>query len=368
MRHTLCARLSSQLNNSSKEFKCLGLSDWSAWRHGSTIFFIVLVMRRGDSLLLERCFSLLALFMEYGFGFSRWWTHRTKKITTKIQSKNMSIRFNNDPFSEPAGPSREWVFSVFLYKNLQPISLTVTVNARYIEISYDFGMYKHTIKMNSNGYAEEKVWRSGKLLNHEKTSTQPNFAHATGPLSKLPFLKSYFVAGAGNGFLGMGITREERFQDVYIKVMLYERRFCFQIVQQQIDLEILTVSIDPSSFAIDCEGSHMGQIIKGHVGQVKRRISPPVLKVPSDETRARPIINKVRQENTTIKPVVLPVTKPHAPSPQPTLIQQPIQIVTFMERLELERREVVFKKLLHKFLGFVVLLILVGTIIYILFS
>jgi hypothetical protein len=214
----------------------------------------------------------------------------------------MSIRFNNDPFSEPAGPSREWIFSVFLYKNLQPISLTATVNARYIDISYDFGMYKHAIKMNSDGYAEEKVWRSGKLLTHEKTSTQPNFANATDYSSKLPLLKSYFVAGAGNGFLGMGITREERFPDVYIKVMLYEGRFCFQIVQQQIELDILTVSIDPSSFDIDCDGSHMGQLIKGPVGQVERRISPPVIAAPVREIRTKPIvINKVQNEVTPLK-------------------------------------------------------------------
>lgn len=214
----------------------------------------------------------------------------------------MSLRFNKDPFSDPAGPSRQWVFGVFLYKNLQPISLAVTVNARYIDISYDFGMYKHTIKMNSDGYAEEKVWLSAKLLNHEKTSTQPNFAHVTGPSSKPPFLKSYFVAGAGNGFLGMGITREERFPDVYIKVMLYEGRFCFQVVQQQIDLNILTASFEPNSFEIDYEGSHMGQLIKEPAGILERGNSSPVISAPTEEIRTKPIVvNKIKDEVVTLK-------------------------------------------------------------------
>jgi hypothetical protein len=214
----------------------------------------------------------------------------------------MSLRFNKDHFSDPTGPSRQWVFGVFLYKNLQPISLIVTVKARYIEISYDFGIYKHTIKMNSDGYAEEKVWRSGKLLTHGKISTQPNFEYDTDPSSNLPYLKSYFVAGAANGFLGMGITREERFPDVYIKVMLYERRFCFQVVQQQIDLNILTVSIEPSSFDMDYEGSHMGQLLKGPAGIVERRISPPVNAATAEEMRTKPIaVNEAQSEVATLK-------------------------------------------------------------------
>jgi hypothetical protein len=172
----------------------------------------------------------------------------------------MTPRLNKGPSPEDTGPSRQWRFSVFLYENLQPISLTVTVHSSRIEIYYDFRLYRHVIKMNLDGYAEEKVWRSGKLLHRESVATQPNFANQNSDYSKLPYLKSYFVAGAGNGFLGMGITKEERFTDVYIKVMVYERMFCFQVVQQRIDLNILTVAIEPSSFEIDVAGSDMGQL------------------------------------------------------------------------------------------------------------
>ena len=187
----------------------------------------------------------------------------------------MSLKTNYDPFAMPNSPSREWTFGVFIYQNLPSISLIVSANARFISIIYEFGVYRHNIRMNVNGQADDRVWRSGKLLSQENTVTEPNYANPTGSANKPPYVKSHFVAGAANGILGIGITREARFPDVYIKVAVYEGLFCFQVVQEQINTNILTVTVAPSTLEVDVVGSDMGQLISE--GQLTRTTPPPVV-------------------------------------------------------------------------------------------
>lgn len=139
--------------------------------------------------------------------------------------------------------------------------------------------------MNVNGHADDRVWRSGKLLSQENTATEPNYANSTGSTNKLPYFQSHFVAGAANGIFGIGITREERFPDVFIRVAIYEGLFLFQVMQQQINAEILSASILPSTLEIDVTESDMGQL----TGTKKEPISrvtpqPVVVKAPSNTT------------------------------------------------------------------------------------
>jgi glycopeptide antibiotics resistance protein len=82
----------------------------------------------------------------------------------------------------------------------------------------------------------------------------------------------------------------------------------------------------------------------------------------------RPEIPKAKQENLNANPANKTALKPRTSSPRSTQAPQPIRIVTFMERLELERKEAVFKERLYKFLVVVMLLIPVGTVLYALFA
>ena len=79
-------------------------------------------------------------------------------------------------------------------------------------------------------------------------------------------------------------------------------------------------------------------------------------------------MHKAQQENFNANPTDKKASKPRTSSPRPTQVPQPIRIVTFMERFELERKEAVFKERLHKFLVVVMLLIPVGTVLYALFA
>ena len=98
----------------------------------------------------------------------------------------------------------------------------------------------------------------------------------------------------------------------------------------------------------------------------KINISNPPTTKPALTQRTE--IHKAQQENLDANPANITASKPRTSSPRSTQAPQPIRIVTFMERLELERKEAVFKERLYKFLMVVMLLIPVGTVLYALFA
>lgn len=98
----------------------------------------------------------------------------------------------------------------------------------------------------------------------------------------------------------------------------------------------------------------------------KINISNPPTTNPALAQRTE--IHKAQQENFDTNPANITASKPRTSSPRSTKVPPPIRIVTFMERLELERKEAVFKERLYKFLVVVMLLIPVGTVLYALFA
>ena len=228
----------------------------------------------------------------------------------------MSLRANYDPFAMPTSPSREWTFGVFIYQNLPSITLTVSANAKFVSITYEFGLYQHNIRMNVNGHADDRVWRSGKLLSQKNSATELNYANSTAPTDRLPYFQSHFVAGAANGIFGIGITREERFPDVFIRVAIYEGLFVFQVVQQQINAEILSASIVPSTLEIDVTGSDMGQLIGTKEESVSRAIPQSVVVKAASNTTVKTTIAKperlVQTESVYTQDVLNHVQKSNA--------------------------------------------------------
>ena len=139
---------------------------------------------------------------------------------------------------------RQRVYELKLYQNMQPIALMMTLNHEAIFLSYQFGAYFHKISMDSKGYFMEEVSRQAKVLtiNNSKPTV---FTNAPPPDAntgeKLNHVVTHFVAGAGNGFLGMGITKEERFPDAYIEISAYKNLyFEFSVIQKQLFSPIMT--------------------------------------------------------------------------------------------------------------------------------
>jgi hypothetical protein len=181
--------------------------------------------------------------------------------------------------------------------------------------------------MNADGYADDRVWRSERLLTAVTTFTEPTQTYPTPPTGNLPYLKSHFVGGAGNGLFGIGITREERFPDVYIKVAKYENLFCFQVVQDQINANILTVSISQNTLEIDVDGSDMGQLIGTKEESVSRAIPQSVVVKAASNTTVKTTIAKperlVQTESVYTQDVLNHVQKSNARLTKRTLEIQP---------------------------------------------
>ena len=114
-------------------------------------------------------------------------------------------------------------FKLKIKDNLPIIPLRVVSEKDKLVIDYSIGSYHHMMEMLSNGNYAEVVFRNQKVIETNTSLSKPNYQYERqiDPIDGkiLNAYQSSIVIGAGNGFLGMGITKAERLGECYFTIM-----------------------------------------------------------------------------------------------------------------------------------------------------
>lgn len=108
------------------------------------------------------------------------------------------------------------------------------VVAGEFRLAFVFGLYEQFVVMNLAGQLYEDISRDGKKIcvNQLKTAPPREWFPYVKEGVAIGFYQAGFVAGAGNGLFGLGISKAERFPDFYWKLWVTNHKiFHLQIVQ-----------------------------------------------------------------------------------------------------------------------------------------
>ena len=143
---------------------------------------------------------------------------------------------------------KTYTFALKIRNYLPDFFIKVNIDMNYIETEYLFGPYKHNLLMTKTGDYKETVFRKDKELTSFKSpgGLYKQFTPIEVDKGKnLNYTNSNFVIGAGNGFFGLGITKEERAEDAYISVWCSEKGFYGCSVIKDSFLRVLDLNFNP---------------------------------------------------------------------------------------------------------------------------
>lgn len=116
-----------------------------------------------------------------------------------------------------------YYFKLIINNYLPVIPLRVVSHKDKIVIDYSLGSYHHVMEMVANGDYAEVVFRNQKVIENNASFNIPNHKYEINidqvEGKVINAYMSNFVVGAGNGFLGMGITKAERLKDCYFTII-----------------------------------------------------------------------------------------------------------------------------------------------------
>jgi len=123
-------------------------------------------------------------------------------------------------------------FNLKIANYLPDILLQVQISQQKIRLAYDFGpSYGHVMEMKVNGEYGEIVLRKDKLLFEFTSTHNPSISYddqyniREGRI--LNARETFFIAGAGNGLFGMGITKPEWLKDCYFVILVTSNGYFF---------------------------------------------------------------------------------------------------------------------------------------------
>ena len=142
---------------------------------------------------------------------------------------------------------RDYQVAVKIYANVPEVPITIRLYRDRINVMYDFGSYGLSLKMLTNGDCSEIINRGEKVLSNNG-ALGGRFQQSTPIDAKigkvLSFFKSPFLAGAGNGILGFGVTKVERFPDCFITLEATANSFFVLTVTVNSYINVLRLTFD----------------------------------------------------------------------------------------------------------------------------
>lgn len=123
-------------------------------------------------------------------------------------------------------------YQLFVFGSSKPVKLSIThFPLDGLFVRYVLGLYIHEISLSSNGLIEEKIHRGEKLISSD-TSSPKVFFNAPPSSTVINTAKFCLVSGAGNGILGFGVTKIERFEQLYFNLVVHKDS-CFTVDLEQ---------------------------------------------------------------------------------------------------------------------------------------
>jgi len=142
-----------------------------------------------------------------------------------------------------------YLFNLRIKETLPNVALRVVCTPEKLAIDYSIGAYHPMMELLVNGDFVEVVFRDKKVIENDATQNIPSYQYenkvdpAIGRI--LNAHKSYFVVGAGNGFMGMGITKAERLKDCFFTLISTKKKFIMFDLTINNDRCILSVKYNP---------------------------------------------------------------------------------------------------------------------------
>lgn len=143
-------------------------------------------------------------------------------------------------------------YDVYVFGPQKPLKLTFRLFLNSLFISYMFGSYNHRITLDADGSIEEVVLRGDKVLSTEKILPKI-YTNAPPSSKKINHAKLNLVSGAANGIFGIGITKAERFENLFLCLDIFKAsKFTVELNQSAVwsPAPLLSVNFDCKTFKI----------------------------------------------------------------------------------------------------------------------
>jgi len=123
-------------------------------------------------------------------------------------------------------------YELFIFGSSRPLKIAIThFQHDGLLLRYVLGLYIHEINLSENGLIEEKILKGERLISSE-TSSPKAFWNAPPSSTRVNFTKFPIISGAGNGIFGFGVTKIERFENLYFNLVVHKDS-CFTVELEQ---------------------------------------------------------------------------------------------------------------------------------------
>jgi len=145
-------------------------------------------------------------------------------------------------------------YDVYVFGTQKPLRLTFRLFLNRLFIFYIFGSYKHQISLDADGSIEEVVLRGDRVLSTEKILPKIyTNAPPSSKKNKINHAVLNLVSGAANGIFGIGITKAERFENLFLCLDIFKSsKFTVELNQSAVwsPAPLLSVDFDCKTFKI----------------------------------------------------------------------------------------------------------------------
>lgn len=143
-------------------------------------------------------------------------------------------------------------YDIYVFGPQKPLRLTFRIFLNSLFIFYVFGSYKHQISLGADGSIEEVLLRGDRVLSTEKILPKI-YTNAPPSSKKINNAKLNLVSGAANGIFGIGITKAERFENLFLCLDIFKAsKFTVELNQSAVwsPAPLLSVDFDCKTFKI----------------------------------------------------------------------------------------------------------------------